>query len=82
MLIYEKRLAATLWGAAQFAFERDADAIEWPDVEAPIDERLVRGGLLNRKSSGPIAGTGKSASVELGNEASGENLTQVSGVKR
>jgi hypothetical protein len=35
--------------AAQFAFERDADAIGGADVEAAIDELLVRGGPLNRK---------------------------------
>jgi hypothetical protein len=38
--------------SAQFALERDADAIGWPDVEAAIDELLVRGGALNRKLLG------------------------------
>ena len=38
--------------SAQFALERDAGAIGWPDVEAAIDELLVRGGALNRKLLG------------------------------
>jgi hypothetical protein len=42
--------------SAQFALERDAGAIEWPDVEAAIDELLVRGGALNRK----LLGAGRS----------------------
>jgi cell division protease FtsH len=38
--------------SAQFAFERDAGAIGWPDMEAAIDDLLVRGGALNRKLLG------------------------------
>lgn len=43
--------------SAQFAFERDATEITWPDVEAALDELLVRGGLLNRKLLGAGHGT-------------------------
>jgi hypothetical protein len=45
--------------SAQFAFERDAAAIGWADVEAAIDELLVRGSPLNRKllgAGGPAEG--------------------------
>jgi hypothetical protein len=38
--------------AAQFAFERDAGAIDWADMEAGIEELLVCGGPLNRKLLG------------------------------
>jgi hypothetical protein len=38
--------------SAQFAFERDASAINRADVEAAVDELLVRGGPLNRKLLG------------------------------
>ena len=38
--------------AAQFAFERDAPEIGWPDVEAALDELLIRGSPLNRKLLG------------------------------
>jgi hypothetical protein len=38
--------------SVQFALERDAGAVAWPDVEAAIDELLVRGGVLNRKLLG------------------------------
>lgn len=42
--------------AAQFAFERDAPGIGWPDLEAAPDELLIRGGSLNRK----LLGAGRS----------------------
>ncbi len=45
--------------SAQFAFERDADEIGWPDVEAAIDELLVRGGPLNRKLLGAAHASGE-----------------------
>jgi hypothetical protein len=50
--------------AAQFAFERDASEIGWSDVEAALDELLIRGGPLNRKllGTGP-AGGGSDGSV-------------------
>ncbi len=38
--------------SAQFALERDADTISWPDLEGAIDELLVQGGALNRKLLG------------------------------
>jgi hypothetical protein len=44
--------------SAQFTFERGASEIGWADVEAAIDELLVRGGPLNRK----ILGAGRPGS--------------------
>jgi hypothetical protein len=38
--------------AAQFAFERDVSEIGWPDMEAALDELLIRGSPLNRKLLG------------------------------
>lgn len=38
--------------SAQFSFERGASGIGWSDVEAAIEELLVRGGPLNRKLLG------------------------------
>lgn len=50
--------------SAQFALEHDADAIAWPDVQAAIEELLVRGGALNRKL------LGADSSAEEGGKAS------------
>jgi hypothetical protein len=46
--------------SAQFAFARSAEEIGWADVEAALDELLVRGSPLNRKllGAGPQGGDG------------------------
>jgi hypothetical protein len=48
--------------SAQFTFERSTSEIGWADVEAAIDELLIRSGPLNRKILGADHSGGESSS--------------------
>jgi hypothetical protein len=47
--------------SAQFVFERDTAELGWADVEAALDELLVRGSPLNRKLLGASRPRGESS---------------------